>query len=174
MLEDGGFYVDFETSRRGATRGEHYLAFERRGGLYVLKGRVLGPCVRGEGLDMMPIEQGGEGDESGQQEPVSAAGEAVREVTSPEGPAPREQRLHGLTHLPHRAWCSRCVRARGRDEPHHAAAAETRMSTAVDEVPVIQLDYTFMGDAKTWIFIPSLYMAVPPPGSSEKATGSSQ
>jgi hypothetical protein len=34
------------------------VAVERRDGLYVLEGRVLGSCARDAGLDVMPIEQG--------------------------------------------------------------------------------------------------------------------
>ena len=57
-------------------------------------------------------------------------------------PAPREPTLteckyYELTHLPFRSWCPNCIRAKSKQ--NHCRTLKTKL-------PVIQLDYAFLGD----------------------------
>ena len=49
-----------------------------------------------------------------------------------------------MTHAVAEQWCATCVRARGRDDPHHERDSEEKITQAVDELPMVQLDYTFV------------------------------
>ena len=41
-------------------------------------------------------------------------------------PSPEEIRLHQLTHLPYRGWCSACVSNRARSDRHERARSDER------------------------------------------------
>ena len=56
-------------------------------------------------------------------------------MSVPVEPTPEERRLHELTHLPFRSWCSTCVKAKSK-QSHSHATKETQ--------PVIQVDYSFL------------------------------
>ncbi len=60
-------------------------------------------------------------------------------------PGPEEQRLHRLTHVPYKAWCSHCVSGRGRDAAHH------RSDTPV---PLVELDFAFTKFLQTEQVVP--------------------
>eukprot|EP00973_Karenia_brevis_P032584 4498003-Karenia_brevis.AAC.1 len=53
------------------------------------------------------------GDEEGSEE-----ARVPRTATTPKDPTPEEYRAHRITHLPYRAWCPHCVRAKKRNNPH--------------------------------------------------------
>ena len=53
-------------------------------------------------------------------------------------------RRHEMTHAIAESWCPTCVKARGRDAPHHEREDEEKHTLAVDELPMVQLDYTFI------------------------------
>jgi hypothetical protein len=55
-------------------------------------------------------------------------------------PKAEEINLHDLTHLPHRSWCSHCVRAKGK-------ALEHRRGLREHQLPELHVDYCFMGTA---------------------------
>ena len=67
-------------------------------------------------------------------------GEKVRGRRDPGQPTAEERRRHAITHLPYRSWCAECVAGRGQGHPHisHEVLAE-------DAVPIIGLDYHYMG-----------------------------
>ena len=48
---------------------------------------------------------------------------------------------HELTHLPFRSWCRHCVRAKGKESPHHEASP--------GGVSKFAADYMFMGEDGT-------------------------
>ena len=54
-----------------------------------------------------------------------------------------EREVHELTHTPYRSWCRHCVRARGRNMPHHSMELVHRPA----RVPKITMDYFFMSKA---------------------------
>ena len=52
---------------------------------------------------------------------------------------------HALTHLGEWSpWCTICVSSRGRDAGHFQAVQEERTSLPVDELPIVEMDYTYM------------------------------
>ena len=65
-----------------------------------------------------------------------------RELKVPQRPSALEQQQHALSHVPRQPWCEVCVRAAGRDDPHFAS--EQPLTRALEAVPVIQWDYSFM------------------------------
>ena len=56
-------------------------------------------------------------------------------------PSEAEVEQHELTHLPFRSWCRHCVRAKGKESPHHEASPGGVSKFAVD--------YMFMGEDGT-------------------------
>ncbi len=60
---------------------------------------------------------------------------------APREPTEAERLRHEATHIPYRAWCTHCVRGRGRRKPHfrqHHTGDDNR-------VPKISMDYFFLG-----------------------------
>ena len=55
-------------------------------------------------------------------------------------PSAEEVAEHELTHLPHRSWCSHCVRGNGK-------TPDQRKSDRKQVLPGLHLDYCFMGSA---------------------------
>ena len=58
-----------------------------------------------------------------------------RALSSPVDPTPQERELHQLTRLPHRAWCTTCVKCRGRRDYR---------KQVFDEKPAVEVDYAFL------------------------------
>ena len=137
---DAGYDVQFGR-RPGATQGVMFLPFGRQYGLYILRGVIRGVrALHKPGphtTRVMPIEEIvdellGDG--------ANGEGElVVRAIPQHEQPDAKARRLHSLTHLPHSPWCSTCVKARGRDGPHHhAVEGGKRCTLPVDEILVFR------------------------------------
>ena len=45
---------------------------------------------------------------------TTTEGRSARELAAPTEPTPQERALHELTHIPYRAWCSHCARAKAK------------------------------------------------------------
>ena len=45
-------------------------------------------------------------------------------ASTPKTPIPQEYRIHRLTHLPYRSWCSYCVRAKKKNPGHRRTRKE--------------------------------------------------
>ena len=60
-------------------------------------------------------------------------------------PSEAEVEQHWLTHLRFRNWCRHCVRAKGKESPHHDASS--------GGVSKFATDYMFMGEDGTRITI---------------------
>ena len=60
-------------------------------------------------------------------------------------PSEAEVEQHELTHLPFRSWCRHCVRAKGKESPHHESSP--------GGVSKFATDYMFMGEDGTPITI---------------------
>ena len=76
-----------------------------------------------KGLSRSEDEEGEEEKEEDEEEDQgrSEEGEQARvpeTVPIPKGPSALEREKHNLTHMPYRAWCRFCVRARGRNRQH--------------------------------------------------------
>ncbi len=83
------------------------------------------------------------GDESAESnEGVEAAegnGAAWRKFADPRLPNAEEQRVHFLTHVPYRSWCSHCVRGKGKKVLHARNAKDEDR-----QINEVHLAYCFM------------------------------
>ena len=43
----------------------------------------------------------------------------IKRVPNPADPTPAERERHNATHVPCRPWCSICVEANGKEDPHY-------------------------------------------------------
>ena len=66
------------------------------------------------------------------------------EVILPKLPEAEAVRRHETTHATAESWCPTCVKARGRDAAHREQDEEEKHTVAIDELPMVQLDYTFI------------------------------
>ena len=75
--------------------------------------------------------------------PVEEGEEAtnLRVIPSPTPPSRQEMLEHNLTHWPFRSWCKHCVAGKAKASGHRSSG-----NTGSSEVPVISMDYAFMGD----------------------------
>ena len=55
-------------------------------------------------------------------------GRPAKMIPDPGRPTEREKQLHRLTHMPFRAWCSKCVQGRGRDVYHGRVKERSRVA----------------------------------------------
>ena len=62
-------------------------------------------------------------------------------MRAPALPSPEEVEAHYVSHIPYRAWCSHCVRGRGKSFAHH----RVHRHGDPEEVPVVSIDYGFFG-----------------------------
>ena len=66
---------------------------------------------------------------------------SMKVLPSPSPPSRPETLEHNLTHWPFRNWCKHCVAGKAKASQHRHSGA-----TAASEVPVVSMDYAFMGD----------------------------
>ena len=151
---DKGWRVDFDPDRPMITTEDMKLYLERQSGLYLFEGEVQE--ARDEQLegdevcDVMPIESEQAMDigpvaEHLHEDVREQVPEAQpRELALPELPDAMVIRRHNLAHAEMASWCPVCVQARGRDAVHRAGSLEERLTETVDEIPLVQLDYTYI------------------------------
>ena len=65
-------------------------------------------------------------------------------ISAPSPPSRQEVLEHNITHLPFRCWCKHCVMGKAKADGHI-----TTGSMAASEVPVVSLDYAFLGDKES-------------------------
>ena len=65
----------------------------------------------------------------------------VIRVKDPGGPTAEEKAIHDMLHLPHRAWCEICIKARGKEDPHHLA----KKSKSESQRAMVSFDYKSYG-----------------------------
>ena len=70
---------------------------------------------------------------------VGAEGVDVKVMKRPEEPTQEEIDKHMCTHIPFRSWCSHCVMGKAKNSRH------AKRGSQENEVPVVSIDYTFMG-----------------------------
>ena len=109
------------------------IEFERAGSVYLLKAGTSARMQTGPGevKVLMGFEQ-------------DAAGDAEAQPARP-GIVPLLPSEAELTHLPLRRWCRQCVRAKGKESPHHESSP--------GGVSMFATDYMFMGEDGTPITI---------------------
>ena len=89
----------------------------------------MGPERQGE------REEGADGHSEEEEEAQPAQG-----LLSPHKPSKHEIELHDLTHLPYRAWCPICVKAKGKEKAHR------KQTEAREGLPVVSMDYDHFGE----------------------------
>ena len=118
------------------------LAIELSSNVLVVCGRLIaGTTARmqsgpGEVKVLMGIEQDAAG---------AADAQHARPGIVPVFPSEAEVEQHELTHLPSRSWCGHCVRAKGKESPHHESSPCGVSKFATDSM--------FMGEDGTPITI---------------------
>ena len=55
---------------------------------------------------------------AGVEDPGSEETKTVRMKKTPKQPSQREREEHERTHLPFRDWCTHCIKAKSRNDPH--------------------------------------------------------
>jgi len=70
-------------------------------------------------------------------------GRAVPTARAPQRVSRQEREDHEKTHTPFRAWCSHCVRGRGRNTPHRTQVKDEATRPVV---PRVSMDYFFMSE----------------------------
>ena len=110
------------------------IEFERSGGVYRLRAGTSAKMQSGPGeiKVLMSFEQ----DTTGADEARPARPEIV-----PVLPSEAEVEQHESTHLPFRSWCRHCVRAKGKESPHHESSPGGVSKSATDNM--------FMGEDGT-------------------------
>ena len=66
-------------------------------------------------------------------------------IKAPARVSQHEKDKHNMTHIPYRAWCPICVRARGRNEQHKKADKDEK-EIEKSTVTRISMDYFFMSE----------------------------
>ena len=79
--------------------------------------------------------------EDGQPVVEPEEGRKAKPIRAPCLPSPEEIEAHAVSHIPFRAWCSHCVRGRGKSYAHRRVVR----SDDPEEIPVISIDYGFFG-----------------------------
>ena len=136
QVSDRGNIVTFR-STGGTILNEftgNRIESERAGGVYRLRAGTSATMqsTPGEVKVLMGFEQ-------------DAAGAAETQTARPGivlvSPSEAEVEQHELTHLPFRSWCRHCVRAKGKESPHHESSP--------GGVSKFATNFMFMGDDGT-------------------------
>ena len=94
-----------------------------------------------EGLEGAAVEGEARAREGTDEHRESQEAQPSKGIYIPIAPSAAQKAEHERTHLPFRAWCDICVKARGLDRGHSSEAAPTDRY----RIPQLELDYWFMG-----------------------------
>ena len=81
-------------------------------------------------------------DKAPESERIASEEAPMRLPSNPSDPTPDESNKHNKTHLPHRPWCSVCVKARAREDKHYAEVAREREQGLAK----VEMDYAQIED----------------------------
>ena len=93
-------------------------------------------------LGRFVAEEVGDNKEEGQFEDEQDEGQPAKPITQPRLPTKRQIDEHDLTHIPYRAWCVHCRRARGIAMAHRKQDEEKEDKEAA--MTTWAMDYTFL------------------------------
>ena len=68
-------------------------------------------------------------------------------LSTPDQPTEQMIREHEVSHIPYRAWCTACVRGRGRTMQHR------RVDHSDNLIPTLSMDYGFLGDGLPFVVL---------------------
>ena len=130
---DRGNIITFRSTSGTILNGftGYRIEFERAGGVYQLRGdtRAKMRSETGDVKVLMVFEQNTSD---------AAEGQRARPGNVPVLPSEAEVEQHELTHLPFRHWCRHCVRAKGKESPHH--------ESSLGGVSKFATDFLFLGE----------------------------
>ena len=142
---DNGWEVDFGHGKSSIRNGVNGVDLKRRGGLYLLEGEVKDARLTTEMTEVLVMPVEGIPQSTLMEDAIEEMTKAEpKELAMPTLPEADVIRRHEMTHAIAESWCPTCVKARGRDDPHHAREDEEKHTQAVDELPIVQMDYTLI------------------------------
>ena len=88
------------------------------------------------------------GDEStSAEDPGSEETKAVKMRKTPKQPSQREREEHEKTHLPFRDWCTHCIKAKSRNDPHKRETDVMKDEESRDDaISTISFDFSYFND----------------------------
>ena len=86
---------------------------------------------------------------AGADDPGSEETKSVKMKKTPRQPSQREREEHERTHLPFRDWCTHCIKAKSRNDPHKRETDEMKSEELRDEaISTVSFDYSYLGNDK--------------------------
>ena len=84
---------------------------------------------------------------AGADDPGSEETKSVKMKKTPRQPSQREQEEHERTHLPFRDWCTHCIKAKSRNDPHKRETDEMKEEELRDDaISTVSFDYSYFND----------------------------
>ena len=84
---------------------------------------------------------------AGADDPGSDETKSVKMKKTPKQPSQREREEHERTHLPFRDWCSHCIKAKSRNDPHKRETDVMKDEEFKDNaISTVSFDYSYFND----------------------------
>ena len=84
---------------------------------------------------------------AGADDPGSEETKSVKMKKTPKQPAQREREEHERTHLPFRDWCTHCIKAKSRNDPHKKEIDLMKDEELRDNaITTVLFDYSYFND----------------------------
>ena len=84
---------------------------------------------------------------AGADDPGSEETKSVKMKKTPRQPSQREREEHERTHLHFRDWCTHCIKAKSRNDPHKRETEVMRDEEFVDDaISTVSFDYSYFND----------------------------
>ena len=84
---------------------------------------------------------------AGAEDPGSEETKTVRMKKTPKQPSQREREEHERTHLPFRDWCTHCIKAKSRNDPHKREIDVMKDEELRDNaISTVSFDYSYFND----------------------------
>ena len=84
---------------------------------------------------------------AGEDDPGSEETKSVKMKKTPRQPSQREREEHERTHLPFRDWCTHCIKAKSRNDPHKREIDVMKDEELRDNaITTVSFDYSYFND----------------------------
>ena len=84
---------------------------------------------------------------AGADDPGSEETKSVKMKKTPRQPSQREREEHERTHLPFRDWCTHCIKAKSRNDPHKRETDVMKDEEFTDNaISTVSFDYSYFND----------------------------
>ena len=79
---------------------------------------------------------------AGADDPGSEETKSVKMKKTPRQPSQREREEHERTHLPFRDWCTHCIKAKSRNDPHKRETDVMKDEESIENaISTVSFDY---------------------------------